>query len=387
MIELLHRLTFGAHGDARPFLGDGWSVQEDDYTWTDGPQSRLRLPYIPGPGALMLEIAINPMLLVPVLPRQRLIVTINGIEIAREAVAGECSLGFDLPPEAHATANALDIVLDLPDATVPSTLGDANPDTRQLGFAVRELMLFRTPARPPFAPRARPPLPALPGGPAEAVRGLTFLSLPDLAQNFESLGHNCELGLAQRAMGHEGLGLLRFGGIWPHKLLEGLDLGFEGIDAPDNLMTYFQNADPNGEIIVRDRRYGINIHSEKTELTTTRDEVLRIFYRHLGFLRRKFLEDLAGGHKIFVFQHFAAKSLTHAKPILNLLRSHGPNSLLLVIEDPTHPSGTVLQVEDDMFLGYIGSLAPHDRVEDLDLPSWISLCANTYRLWRESGHG
>jgi hypothetical protein len=387
MIELLHRLTFGANGDARPFLGDGWSVQEDDYTWTDGPQSRLRLPYTPGPGALMLEIAINPMLLVPVLPRQRLIVTINGIEIAREAVAGECSLGFDLPPEAHATADALDIVLDLPDATVPSTLGDANPDTRQLGFAVRELMLFRTPARPPFTPRARPPLPALPGGPAEAVRGLTFLSLPDLAQNFESLGHNCELGLAQRAMGHEGLGLLRFGGIWPHKLLEGLDLGFEGIDAPDNLMTYFHDADPNGEIIVRDKLYGINIHSDQTEATTTCDDILRIFYRNLGFLRRKFLEDLASGHKIFVFQHPHAKTLAHARPILNLLRSHGPNSLLFVTEDAAHPSGTVFQVENDLFLGCIAALAPLDSAKDFDLASWISLCANTYRLWRESGRG
>jgi hypothetical protein len=387
MIELLQRLTFGANGDARPFLGEGWSIQEDDFTWTDGPQSRIRVPITAGAGTLMLELAVNPMLLVPVLPRQRLIVTVNGIEVAREAVAGECSLGFDIPAEAHAAADALDIVLDLPDAAVPSALGNANPDTRQLGFAVGELMLFRTPTHPPFTPRARPPLPALPGGPAEAVRGLTGLSLPELAQCFESLGHNCELGLAQRAMGQEGLGLLRFGAIWPHKLLEGLDLGFEGIDAPDNLMTYFHDADPDAEIIVRDRRYGINIHSDQTERTTTREAVLLTFYRHLGFLRRKLLEDLAAGHKIFVFQHPAAKSLAHARPILNLLRSHGANSLLFVMEDAVHPSGTVVQVEDDLFVGYIRSLAPLGRVKDLDVASWISLCANAYRLWRESGHG
>jgi hypothetical protein len=99
------------------------------------------------------------------------------------------------------------------------------------------------------------------------------------------------------------------------------------------------------------------------------------------------LEDLATGHKIFVFQHPDAKSIAYVRPILNILRSYGPNTLLFVTEDPAQPSGSVHQLELDLFHGYIAALAPVDRVPELDVASWISICANTYRLWRESGQG
>jgi hypothetical protein len=387
MIELLQRFSFGALGDVRPSLGEGWSAPEAEFTWTNGPQARLRLPYEPGPGALMLEIAVNPMLVEPVLLVQRLILNVNGVQVGSEAVALECSLGFDIPGIAHASAETLDILIECPDAVLPAALGSSSPDRRLLGFAVREIMLFRAPEHQPFDRRFRPPLPKVAGGPEEAVRGLTGLSLPDLAQCFESLGHNCEFGLAQRGMGQEGWGLLRYAGISLQKLVEGLDFGFEGIDAPDNLMTYLSVGKPVGEIIVRDKHYRMSIHSEQTELTSSRSEVLRQSYLGLGLRRRKLLEDLATGHKIFVFQHPDAKSIAYVRPILNILRSYGPNTLLFVTEDPAQPSGSVHQLELDLFHGYIAALAPVDRVPELDVASWISICANTYRLWRESGQG
>jgi hypothetical protein len=387
MIEVLQRFSFGTLGNAHPSIGDGWSVPEAGFTWTDGPQSRLRLPYQPGPGALMLEITVNPMLIPPVLMSQRLGLSVNGVKVGTEAVGQECSLGFDIPSSAYVSAETLEILLECPDAVLPAALGSSSTDPRRLGFAVREIMLFRTPARHPFEPRFRPPLPKLPGGPEEAVRGLTGLSLPDLAQCFESLGHNCEFGLAQRGMGQEGLGLLRYAGISLQKLVEGLDHGFEGIDAPNNLMTYLGDGKPVGEIIVRDKLYRMSIHSEQTEITSSRSEVLRTFYISLGFRRRMLLEDLASGRKIFVFQHPDAKSIAYVRPILNILRDYGPNTLLFVTEDPDQPSGAVHQLDVDLFQGYIAGFAPADRVPELDVPSWISVCANTYRLWRESGQG
>ena len=213
-----------------------------------------------------------------------------------------------------------------------------------------------------------------------------------MAACFASLGHNCEFGLAQRAMGVEILGLLRFGGLPVRKLIEGLDLGFEGLEAPDNLFTYLSGAALNGdpdlhEFIVRDRRYETDFHTDMTDRDTDAATVLKVFHRHLGFLRRTFLEDLAAGHKIFVFQHPAIRSLAQIRPILNLLRSHGRNTLLFVVDTKDQVAGSVEQVEEDLLQGWTTRLAPGEDALQFDLPSWISICANAYRFWRMSGRG
>jgi hypothetical protein len=391
MIDLIGRYSFGAGGTARPFLTQGWSHLEPDFTWTEGTRSQLRLPCTAVRGRLMLEMRVSPMLMPPVFRRQRLNVSVNGVQIAEELVGGDCFLGLEVPPEARAGADALDIVLECPDAQVPKQIG-AGPDERQLGVSVHDMLLFDTPEPAPFTPRLRPPLPANAGGLANAVHALTGLSVPELAGHFESLGHNCEFGIAQRQMGCEPLGLLRFAGIPAHLLVEGLDFGFEGIAAPGNLITYVNDdtlieRGRTGEFMVRDVRYGTNFHSEMGTEATTAEAVIATFTRSLDFLRRKLVEDLAGGHKIFVFQHPEARSIAHVRPILNLLRSYGPNTLLFVTANDGHAAGSVEQLAPDLFHGWVNHLAPVYNVRQLDLPSWIQVCANTYRLWREAGHG
>jgi hypothetical protein len=112
--------------------------------------------------------------------------------------------------------------------------------------------------------------------------------------------------------------------------------------------------------------------------------VLALFYRSLGFLRRKLSEDLRDGGKIFVFQHPEARSTAHVLPLLNLLRSFGPNTLLFVTEGGAQQAGCVTQLAPDLLHGQVAQLAPSYEATRADVASWVQVCANAYRLWRES---
>jgi hypothetical protein len=379
--SLAAQYGFGTEGSARPYLQTGWSNLEPDFNWTEGHEARLRLPVPPDAGTLMLEIGLAPLIAPPVLRRQRLILSVNDTQIAELTVGAEGRLGFEIPASVQDGAADLRIVLHCPDAVTPADLGQSG-DPRLLGFAVTDIMLFHTAERQAFVPRARSALPVAAGGPAASVQGLTGLTIPALAECFESLGHNCEFGLVQRAMGAETLGLLRFAGIAPHKLAEGLDLEFDGIDAPGNLATYVN--EPSSEFMVRDRQYGTIFHSDRFTEHMTQDAVLALFYRSLGFLRRKLSEDLRDGGKIFVFQHPEARSTAHVLPLLNLLRSFGPNTLLFVTEGGAQQAGCVTQLAPDLLHGQVAQLAPSYEATRADVASWVQVCANAYRLWRES---
>jgi len=311
-------------------------------------------------------------------------VSCNGLMIADEQIGGDATLGLDIPEAAWAGQNKLDIVLSCPDAVAPCKVS-SSADPRCLGVAVTEILLLWTKERSPFERRIMPPKPHIPL--VEAVQGLTGLGLEALAEQFQSLGRNCEFGLVQRKMGVEPLGLLRFASIPPTKLLEGLDLGFDGIDEPGNVMIYTNDDNDGSEFLARDARYGVQFHTAKLRGHDDEDAVLQAVLRNLTFQRRKLLEDLRLGHKIFVFQNTGTSSLAQAWPLINMLRSHGPNTLLFVTEDRSHPPGTVEQIEPDLLHGHVQRLAPAHDVDSLILEPWIRLCANAYRLWRESGRG
>ena len=365
--------TFGIDGNVAPCLGPGWAAPEAGFTWTQGVQSRLRLPVAPGVGQLTLEIGVKPFLAPPALPVQRLIITCNSVTVAEESVGNDASLGFHLP--ASCGGPVLDLVLACPDAVAPRDVG-LGGDARRLGFAVNEILLLWAAAPRSAAGPVRAPLPA---GEA-AVRAATGLGLAALGGAFASLGRNCEFGIAQRRMGAEPMGLLRFASVPPARLIAGLDLGFEGIEDAANLSIHSDSTAPGTEYLVRDRRHGLQLHTNILRGTMAEDEVMVVSRRTLGFLQRKLVEELQIGEKIWVFQNVGTQSVAQARPLINVLRSHGPNALLFVTEGGPHPPGTVVQEDDDLFHGHVARLAPHEDVSLLDLDPWISVCANAYAL-------
>lgn len=83
------------------------------------------------------------------------------------------------------------------------------------------------------------------------------LSDSDLVLQFESLGDNCELGLVQRRMGAEPLGLLRFAGAPLRNLLRAMRNRFALIDDPAHVRLQVEN----GEYMVRLTKYDLIYHA------------------------------------------------------------------------------------------------------------------------------
>jgi hypothetical protein len=383
--SLAAHLLFGAAGNAGPCQISGWSTPEDGFTWCTGETSQLNIPYRPGSGTLTLELMLMPLRISPTTPSQRLTILINDASCASETIATACSLAYPLravPPG----AGQLAMTLHHPDAASPADLFGGN-DHRRLAIALFEIRLYWQPAEPAITPRYRPPLCVpQPGSLPEAVRGCTALSPADLMFRFESIGNNCEFGLVQRRLNAEPVGLLRFAGIWPEHLLQGLRTGFEGIDDPAQIYLETEQNAGREEYVVCCQSYGVRFHSFMPVSETPPDAMRQKMAAHLKFLRRKFLEQLAAGTSIFTLHHPACATEAQARPFLHALRHWGPTALLFVTPD-TLPPGSVHQLAPDLFHAHTDRIMRVDHPDDINVPAWLSICANAYRLWREAGLG
>lgn len=390
-IRTAARLMFGSGGNAGAFTKQGWATPEEGRTWCLGPRAELLLKVRPGEGDLLLELQLHPFMHPPFLVRQKLEVRVLGTSIGEAVIQRDNAVAFRAPRSLIGDRTDLPVTLLCPDAMRPSDL-HVNTDTRLLAFELQELMAFWVPPEAPLYPRSLPALPFRRGEPPErmemATKALTGLGLADLMMQFESLGHNCEFGLVQRVCGAEPLGLLRFVGISIRELLIGLDFGFEGVDDPDLIRVYIETSPENKpEWMMRNDRYDIHAHTFRDPASVTGQQMKADEVKKLAFQRRRFLEVLETGQKIFVWQRQEAMAEAHVLPILNLLRSHGRNALLFVNQGGDAPSGSVDRLAEDLYRGNIDRLAPIGAADKFNREAWISICANAYRLWRECGYG
>jgi hypothetical protein len=101
---------------------------------------------------------------------------------------------------------------------------------------------------------------------------------------------------------------------------------------------------------------------------------------YLGFLQRKFVSTLSSGEKIFVIHHGSFFTIAQVLPFLAALRAWGPNTLLWVTPR-SGQDGAIDQLGAHLYRGHVDV-----RMEDpgtTNKLTWLSLCANVFRLWRE----
>ena len=200
--------------------------------------------------------------------------------------------------------------------------------------------------------------------------------LGDILGCFESLGDNCEFGFVQRYFGVEPLGLLRFNWIEMNRLLLGLETGFHHLERPDNLSV---KTDQAGEYIVHDRTYGFAYHTERYAGQTTEEELLRGETTRLTFLKRKLLEDLQDGEKIFVRKGHDSRDLDQVIPLYERMRDLGPATLLWVVAtDEESRAGSVEQIDDGLLRGHVRRFAKYTFAREIAADSWGRLCKAAY---------
>ena len=386
-------LNFGANGNSLGYLGGGWARAEETFTWAVGQESHLLLPLGQEPREFILLMNVIPFVQPPALSMQRLIVSIDETTVGTASLSQPTMLAWRIPVGLIRRAERTLVTFWHPDVARPCDLSDS-VDDRELAFSVSEVRVLHLPA----AMAAGHPLPpglSLGGMPApdfgthpgidlkEWVTRRTGMQLPELAACFESIGDNCEFGLVQRRCDTEPLGLLRFTGSMSNDLVRGIEEEFEGIGEPDDVTPSLEGEEGRREFMIRERKYGLVYHTFVYEGERTADLMRQQEATRLKFLRRKFIEELDAGEKIFVFKRSTPVPESEILPLFMALNRRHANTLLWVVpEQPGRPAGTVEVLMTGLLKGYIDRFAPGDNAHDFSFDAWIRICVNAFLLNR-----
>jgi hypothetical protein len=265
----------------------------------------------------------------------------------------------------------VEVIFRHPDAAKPVATSGV-PDHREIALAFEAVTFFRK-VEPLSAP---PEAYALSAGDDPEM-----LPPEQLMMRFESLGENCEFGLAQRRCGAEPLGLLRFASAPLPVLLAGLRGRFEGMGEPQQIDIQISNN--HQEYLVVDKCFGFLYHPWVLVGEADPEDIRRREAKRLPFLRRKLIEDLEDASKIFAYRGMHRLPQPLVLRLVAAMRAYGPTTLLWIEQqDGQHPAGTVEWITTGLLKGYIDRFAPAENAHALSLDCWVSICRNALKLGR-----
>ena len=394
-----HDITFGTDGNSFRYQLSGWSAVEKSFTWTGKSASHLLLPATMQSGPYLLELHVAPFSHKGGVSSRRLETSVNGIQVGASEVVRQARLAYVVADKIVRPREPIRLTFSFPDAAKPTDILDSGAHPA-LTFSLSRLRLTTLPSNLIANVRRMTPIldrdmrvdsnapdryPAPSPNLLQNIRKLTGLDASDLMLNFESLGQSCEFGLLQRRCGAEPLGLFRFSSTFLDHLQRGIDCGFVGLGESDSIGIHLTTHPTNPEFYVTEKNYELLYHTYVYAGQATPDGVHAQQTRKLQFLKRKFLEDIQDGQKIFVRtcrrEFNAAEEMI---PLFMALNRDRANILLWVVyADETHPTGSVESIATGLFIGYIDTFAPEADASNLSVDAWLSICANAYVLFLE----
>jgi hypothetical protein len=383
---------FGLHQPGSDLTREGWSQPEARFQWTEGNFARLDIPAPPVSGPHLLMLSVSAFTHPAKRPTQEVSVTLGGRLLAHLSV--EQLANFALPLPAEEPVGPLQLGFHLPSAARPAELG-VSTDSRRLGLCFHSVATDPLPAAlAGWAGRrvdeAAPPIEPYPV--ADRFCGVAAAALPAavsealglspaaLLRDFESLGENCEFGIAQRKLDAEVLGLFRFGFTPVDSLLRGFADGFKAIATPESVSVVASDGKRPELLLAVDAykmRWHTFVYADEADAEATR----RGQATKLGFVSRKFVEALRASRKIFVLKRERPLTMAEVLPVLREINRTGRNILLYVVPGASpERNGTVEVLGPGLLRGHIAAFAPNEDVMSVNATDWLRLCANAWTL-------
>ncbi|MGI4802301.1 MAG: hypothetical protein ACRYG8_51360 [Janthinobacterium lividum] len=288
--------------------------------------------------------------------------TCNSVDVGEHRIVPGRITEFYLGAEGnHRGFNVLEIVPLF--CVTPSSLGISS-DERELSFSLKAISFTE-----------------VSNAMEEGASRVDELDDTQLMMAFESLGDDCEFGFVQRSVGAEPLSLLRFGGIRLHRLYEGLGERFEGIDDVAELGLSIQGGEGHGEYMIVQNRYRYLYHTFVNSWEMDRDALVAREVTRLAFCRRKLLEDLEDGDKIFVVKSSYAPGLRldQVVPVAERVAGFGGGiTFWATASDAEHPPGTLRWHGPTLVEGRLDRLCSPDHAPQFS-PFWVPLCRKVHR--------
>ncbi len=210
------------------------------------------------------------------------------------------------------------------------------------------------------------------------------LSLPELLDRFESLGDNCEFGAVQREAGVDSLNLFKWYSTSIDVLVDLLDDDLAGVDDPAQIRLAPEGDQGSGrvsEMILHHARLRGHAHTFTSTDYITEEALRARELRRLVLMRRKFLEDLQEGRRIYVFRSLNPVPETEVLRLLAALQRHGPNQLLFVrLADATLKAGEARLAAPGLVIGALDELACYHDGMSVRTELWPTLVRRVHAL-------
>ncbi len=209
----------------------------------------------------------------------------------------------------------------------------------------------------------------------------------EVLMQFQGLGETCEFGFAQRAIGIEPLHLFRFIGLLNpaeerlERMVAGLATGFSGLGQLENIVIIPQ---PEWNILCfAENRYSLFGHTGVRPGQQPHEKIRADLVIKLQFLRRKLLEDLSTGEKIFIWKSTVPLETGKVLYLFDALQEFGPNKMVWI--PPINQQGTPGEI-DIVAPGLVrATMTRKPTLGDLDAKTaaeWVLVCRRALQVLR-----